>query len=191
MYYFTCVCFCNLGTVGFSLSIILTKNVYFFTWILLDIRCMWVWHDLLWFQAVHHKKLLYSLYIFVSLNKRASSVTRGGRINVFRSTPFSSLSSGLISKNDPFTITQTHPHFQKQVILVLQLDNLLLSWLIHTPFLSPSLTPRRKETETRGFASRWVAVLCEAYEKREKKGERFFGEAWQGEPGAHLRSSGS
>lgn len=91
----------------------------------------------------------------------------------------------------PEPIIQTHPVFQNRSSLVLQLDNLLLAWLIHTPFLSPSLAPRRKETETRGFASRQVAVLCEAYEKREKKGERFFGEAWQREPGAHLRSSGS
>lgn len=49
---------------------------------------------------------------------------------------------------------QAQPIFQNRSSLVLQLDNLLLARLIHTPFLSPSLAPGRKETETRGFASR-------------------------------------
>lgn len=115
-------------------------------------------------------------------------------IKLLRSTPLSSLSFSLLSNNDPFTSSHysDSPALPKQVILVLQLDNLLLAWLIHSPFLSPCLAPRRKETEMRGFASRQVAVLCEAYEKREKKGEVFFfGEAWQREQGAHLRSGGS
>lgn len=66
------------------------------------------------------------------------------------STPLSSLSYDPA----PEPIIQTHPVFQNRSSLVLQLDNLLLAWLIHTPFLSPSLAPGRKETETRGFASR-------------------------------------
>lgn len=68
-------------------------------------------------------------------------------------------------------LTQTG--FQNRSSLVLQPDDLLLLWLIFTSFLSPSLTPGRKEAEARGFASWWVAVLCGACKKREKKGERF------------------
>lgn len=77
-------------------------------------------------------------------------------IKVLRSIPLSSISSNLLSNNDPFTSSHYSDSlpFPKQVILVLQLDSLLLVWLIHTPFLPPSFALRRKETETRGFASR-------------------------------------
>lgn len=77
--------------------------------------------------------------------------SRRSHIKVARSSPLSSLSLSLLSNNDPIMSSHYSDSalLLKQVILYLQLDSLLLVWLIHTPFLSPCLALGRKETEKR------------------------------------------